>query len=1495
MTFDTGGAYIDVVYLGQGAIQGLLSLEGNEKMSPAESERYYLGIDIGSVSLSYVLLNQNRQILASDYLCHQGNIFKLLRDKLERLDLSRVDQVAYNHRSSEFFSAGLSVNEQVALIEGARFQQKNVGSLFTIGGETFGLILFDEKNRYQKYIANSSCAAGTGGFLDQQAERLGLSGSTELSQLADAFQGDPPKIATRCAVFAKTDLIHCQQQGHSIEAISAGLCKGLAHNIADTLINGIILRPPVVVVAGVSQNPKVMHYLSEIISYPTLIPEYAVLTGAIGCALIAQSELQDPPQVSRFSTTTLLQQQASKKHHFFAPLSAELSVIPDFTDHISYVSRKVEVDLYDLPQKKNRIPAYLGIDVGSTSTKAVVLEATDEEHILVGLYTRTGGQPIHATQALLRALREIEEEYELHFEFCGTGTTGSGRNFIQKVINGDLAVDEITAHARAAYALNPEVDTIIEIGGQDSKFTVMRNGQVTFSAMNYVCAAGTGSFLEEQAKRLNVPLNEYAKRAMGTASPLTSDRCTVFMERDLNHFMSQGYSKEELLAAALHSIRDNYLSKVAQLSKIGNVICFQGATAKNKALVAAFEQKLQKPIVVSKYCHLTGALGVCLLLMEKHLAKTRFRGIDFYKESPEVSEEVCGLCRNHCKLKRIRIGDECVMWGFMCGRDESSNRRISANQSGFDLLSSRRRIYNPSRKIAAASAYQADKTPRSRLDELKQFEIEPSFEKLRYSLELNLLNLRHKLFAMGQEETQWMKEKNEITIGLPNALYMLEFMPFWNLFFRSLGYKICTSSSRASFMEKGKEIAGAEFCAPITYWHGHVHDLSRRSDYLFLPHILQEGEDKDTKFYCYYSNYAVALLQNIKTLQLEKKCISPIIDFSKPVIHNVQRIYESLPQELKFIQTPSEIQEAYLQAWRWFMAQNAQLATIFQQETNLSEAISVVLLGRPYLILDPVLNKNIPQKFNEFGVKTFFQDMLPQMGISEDRAITELIDWNHWKYGGDILQAAEYIGKTRGLYPVLLSAFKCSPDSFVLSYFKEIMDRYQKPYLILQIDEHGSDVGYGTRVEAAIETFRNHFQGSPSVFQAKAQRSVLKSPLKEGTILVPNQDPLSCSLICAAFERAGYQTLLIEESPTTVVSSLRLNDGQCLPLSSIVQGVVETIRTHQLKPKNTTILMPAITRVACNFPQYPLMTKRLLEQRGDGFGKVRVLATESDLRGFPLEVIYNVYCAYLLGGLLRCIGCRLRPYESSHGQTDCLIDEARQRLYRCIADGASKERIFKEIVADFAKIPMSKDQLIRPKVAIIGDLYVRDNDVFNQQLISALEEYGAEVVAVPFNYVLRLLGDKRSHYLWENGRYLSLIRDKLLTEVFEKFEKRFYQIAKEVLGEEFPAFDDSTFDQLTKYNLSLAHGGETAQNLLKIFSLLKHYPDISLFVHVNPIFCCPGLVSESLFKTVEQDIGIPIISVVYDGTTTNKNELLAPYLHYILGSFAEREIGHINL
>ena len=1438
----------------------------------------YLGIDIGSVSLGLVLIDEERNVVRREYVFHKGNISECLNHHLRMLNFSRIRNIAYNHKSVDFFNQGSSIYEQIALLEGTRHEISHIGSLIIIGGETFGLILFNEKGQYQKYIANSSCAAGTGAFLDQQAGRLGLSSSTELSRLALSFDEDPPKIATRCAVFAKTDLIHCQQEGYSLEAISAGLCQGLAQNIGDTLIKGVQLQTPVVVVGGVSKNQKVMHYLSEIIGSPITIPKHPELTEALGCALLARAECQQSDSFQKFSLDTLLKNKEQQRQYFFPPLSSTLTEFPDFSDHDHFDFKDVEVDLYEIPDHQMELPVYLGIDIGSTSTKAIIMRSDSEKQsIVLGVYTRTMGQPINATQALFRAIFEIQKRYGLKFNFVGVGTTGSGRKFIQKVINANMAVDEITAHARAAYALNPKVDTIIEIGGQDAKFTVMKDGQVTFSVMNYVCAAGTGSFIEEQAKRLNVSLDEYSDLAVGTPSPLTSDRCTVFMERDLNHLMSQGYSKRELLAAVLHSVRDNYLSKVAHLNKIGDVICFQGATAKNKALVMAFEQKLKKPIYVSRYCHLTGALGVCLILKEENVRQSQFRGLEFFKETLTVAEEICEDCKNHCKLRKITIGDETLVWGYMCGKDLPQSER-SRRRSNFDLLSSRRRIFTLKEDVEEEVQPGLFKFS---LDDLKSIDFDISLDKLKEKFDLNLLTLRHSLFKINRPAVADSKERRQIKIGIPNTLYLIESLPFWKQFFSNLGYTVVVSSSKPERLKVGKEIAKAEFCAPISNWHGHVKELCERADYLFLPHVFEGGSAENPKLFCYYSNYAVAMVRNNESFNIKDRSIEPFIDFTKSEMYNIQQIYESLPDELKMVQTPSEIKEAYMDAWRWFNIQKRRLVEFFRLKYESQRSLNIVLIGRPYLILDPVMNKNIPQKFSDLGGNVFFQDMLPISTFDDNPVGKEYLEWNHWKYGNDILQAAEYIGRNDGLYPVLLTAFKCSPDSFIIGYFKEIMDTYQKPYLILQLDEHGSDVGYETRIEAAVRSFKNHYQNKKSVPVPKKIISVSRKPVTQGTILVPNYDPISCQLICAAFEHAGYKTVLIEETPTTIISSLRMNDGQCLPVSAIVQAGIETIKKYKLAPEKTSIFMNAITRTACNFPQYPLMAKKLLEQQGGGFEKVQIFATEFEMRGCPYEVVYDVYCSYFLGGLLRRMACKIRPYEVVPGQTDEEIDKAKEKLYHCIAKGQSKEPVFKEIVNDLKKIPVTNLFGTKPKVSIVGDLYVRDNDVFNQQLVHELEGYGAEVVTTPFTYILRMLAVKHTYSLKKDGKYLAMVRDKLLIDLLEAFEKRFFHIANEILGEEFPTFDESIFQSLEKYNLSYKHGGETSQNIMKIYSLLSHYPDLKLLIHVNPIFCCPGLVSESIFDKIEKDIGIPIVSVIYDGTMTKRNEILAPYLHFI--------------
>ncbi len=620
-----------------------------------------IGVDIGSVSISVALLNSarpnvarsDRDVQRFEYRPHGGKVRETLRDILTEIGPITVSGVAITSGSPPLLRNAHPCDSQISLIAGCRLFFPGARSIIFVGGEKFGLVQFDSQGSYKGARSNSSCAAGTGSFLDQQARRLGFTAIDELVHRACASTTPPAKISTRCAVFARTDLVHAQQAGFSLEEICDGICRGLAQNIADTLLGGQPLEQPVVFAGGVSQNAAVRAHLEQVLHCPLLTHPLAPVFGAIGAALSIQ-ERDDPS-----SPVIISPAGAAAREYFFAPLDLTDSdgESPEGVNrsifrkgHFS-AAHPVEVEEYaDAPGGEAVV--HVGIDVGSTSTKAILIDAECEP--LAGFYTRTLGSPLTAVQAIFEAVEDWQARTGTTLRFSGVGTTGAGRKFVGSIVRADLVVDEITAHARAAYALDPEIDTIIEIGGQDAKFTTMRDGMVTFSHMNTVCAAGTGSFLEEQACRLGCSLTDYTRRVTGVRAPLSSDRCAVFMERDINNFMARGFSTEEILAAALYSVRENYLTKVARGAAIGERIAFQGATARNKALVAAFQDGLGKPILVSKYCHLTGALGVALLLAEKGGARSRFLGLAGLRKDIPVRAETCTLCGNHCRLRIAR-------------------------------------------------------------------------------------------------------------------------------------------------------------------------------------------------------------------------------------------------------------------------------------------------------------------------------------------------------------------------------------------------------------------------------------------------------------------------------------------------------------------------------------------------------------------------------------------------------------------------------------------------------------------------------------------------------------------------------------------------------------------------------------------------------------------------------------------------------------------------
>ena len=1435
------------------------------------------GIDIGTVSIAFVLLDENGRVIHKDYRIHHGNVHTALKDLLHKLPVLRVCNFGVvAEKGREFFKAGIEVNEQVALIAGVKSIYPKPGSIISIGAETFGLILFDHQGRYKKYISNSACAAGTGSFLDQQASRLRLSGSGELSRIAENYTGDPPKIATRCAVFAKTDLVHLQQQGYSLPAIAAGLSQGVAQNIRDTIIQGIELLDPVIVVGGVSKNKKVLACLEKQLNHPLLAPTGGEFMGALGAGLTALLFHNSPKTRTPIVISSLLRNPVSKSY-FYEPLSHGKSRIPEFSSWQSSVDNEVETDIY-LPQvRHSRIECYIGIDVGSTSTKAALMNP--QRDMLAGFYTRTGGRPIAAVQRLTRAIQDFEKKYAINLKIIGSGTTGSGRKFIQKIAGADYAVDEISAHARAAYHVSPQIDTIIEIGGQDAKFTVLNNGNVVFSVMNYVCAAGTGSFIEEQAKRLGVSLQEYSSLAVGPPAPLISDRCTVFMERDLNHLLSLGYSREELLAAALHSVRDNYLSKVAHLNKIGRHVAFQGATAKNHALVKAFEQKLQKPIYVSKFCHLTGAMGVCLKMADYlNLPQSHFRK-DLHDEKIIVGEYVCEYCNNNCKIKTTTIDGETLGWGYLCGRDERDAGYKKKQPGGFDLLRNHRKVFTVFDKSGSPKPH----TEVNLFQEFKEGGLQavirrPGFSlaRVRNRIQFNALELRSEIFSSGiVSRSQLTLQEPAISIGLPATLTMVEYLPLWELFFKRLGFVTISSPTNKSYIKAGKEIRGAEYCVPLTEFHGHINKLSPQADFIFYPQILESTTGHEKKAYCYYSHYAVPIIQNIPDVNLAHKMIAPVLTLNGDIDATIRELYLHLPDTIKRRTSFSNVEAAFRLAWDWFRERKKDLQDLFIDQLGSTNDISVVLMGRPYLVLNRSLNMGIPNKLAEMGIQSFHMDMIP---IDEEKldVARDFVRYNHWHYADIIIKTAEMVARTEGVFPIFITAFRCSPDSFIISYFKDIMDYYRKPYLILQLDEHEAGEGYETRLEAAIETFRN-FTGAAR--QKRRPSLTFKKSFDDKTYLLPAFDHLTARLIQAAFIHAGRHVLLVAQTPETIQRSLQFNDGQCLPVSILIQGILHTLEKHVLNPKDAVLLSNSNCTLSCNLPQYPVMIKQTLEKMGHGLEKVEILVSRFLPTDMPMDLMYEIYMAHVLAGLMKKIVYKTRPRGKQVGEVDRIYKQTTQQLFDSFVQGKSKEATFQQIVNTFAAVERTEERL--PQVGIIGDLYVRDNEIFNQNLSREIESHGAEAVTIPFHDSATLLAPKHFKNQWHNGQYMNLFKDRLAFNMLNVFNKRLCAIAKPILGNGSCGLQMDSAHYLHRYGLTLSHGGETSENLLKVFYLCENYSDLKVIINVNPIFCCPGLISEAIYKKVEKDIGIPIVSITYDGTQTDKNKVLRPYLHFL--------------
>lgn len=1445
-----------------------------------------VGVDVGSVAASVAVVSDSEGVLWSGYRPHHGRPADALETLFASLhrevpELPEDLPVAATAETPKIVRTDTRVDSVVAYVRAVRLRHPDCRSLLVVGGQRFFLVRFSADGSYVNMRGSSSCAAGTGSFLDQQARRLDLGtsaehdgcvGAAELSRLALLSDGQRPHIASRCSVFAKTDLIHAQQEGYSLSQICDGLCHGLARNLINTVAQDDHVVEPVVFAGGVSRNDAVCRYIEEIIGVPLRVDADSNVYGAIGAALESAATVgelrREPRAVVRLSERIDTTGEGERIYQY-EPLELQDSEYPDFEAPRRWVyvarhaaaGKTVEVDLYasvrvgnspagspsaatlpaSTPPAESTVAVRVGIDVGSTSTKAMLV--CDDGTVLAGFYTRTSGAPVRAVQALFEAVDATAVSEGWSLEILGAATTGSGRSFVGAVVGADLVLDEISAHARAAVEIDPQTDTIIEIGGQDAKFTTLERGVVTFSHMNTVCAAGTGSFLEEQASKLGVGLSDYAELAEGVRAPLASDRCTVFMERDINNYLNRGYTTREILAAALHSVRENYLHKVA--SVIGDHVCFQGATAKNRALVAAFEQKLGKPITVSLYCHLTGAYGAALVLADESREaadreyESKFRGLGLYREDVPVETEVCTLCANTCRIRLATVQDERVAFGFLCGRDYETDHRVSDNTSGYDLLRDRRRVLQQVR----------DYTPSGNA------------------------------FSPGGAG-------GDIVIGIPSGLYLAEARPFWEAFFSDLRISYVTSDRMRDAVDRGRRVAGAEFCAPMMQFHGQVDRLLEVASHVFVPVQLAGAgpgrvDDVPARSYCYYSQMVSSIVGEVDSDVSRERFIRPLVDPADPgaTVDELHRALLPVVRESDAVPpNRADVARAFGRASQVARELAGRLSARFTElRAAESGRLDVVLVGRPYTVLSPEMNHRIPELFGKHGARTFFQDMIP-VGRRDNETVAGLLSEVPWSYASRVLEVAAACGRTPGLYPVLVTSFKCSPDSFIVDYFKQILAAYDKPYLILQLDDHDSSVGYETRIEAALRAFRNHHVRSAPKGEARFRRApvgpVLSPSMDGKTVLFPRWDGMTNRLLVAALRSRGIDTRLLPEDQITIQRAMRTNSGQCIPVNIIAEECLDYVRDHALDPERTVLWMPK-AKWACNIPLYPHHIKSLFDAAGVPIG---VYSGDFTMRDISISATYDAYFAYLFGGMLRRLGCMIRPYETTVGESNRIIAESMAYLDDVFSSGSSKSDAWEEVVRRLLAVERDTSKR-RPEVAIFGDLYVRDNDTANQNLLETIEQAGGEVVTTPYSDYVKVIANSHFRKLWRNRELIQWGTLRAVHAVLTTVERRFYRPLSDIMPNGPDDVSMQNIDaELAEFGMRTEQSGESVENVLKIFHILRHHPNVALFVQASPAFCCPSLVTEALASRVQRLTGVPVVSVTYDGTGTFQNEIIVPYL-----------------
>ena len=1378
----------------------------------------HLGIDVGTIAVKAALVNRDggiERLLGPAR--HEGHPARSLAKLLGEISLDDVASASVTGAGRQWVSEALgipAISDLRSLSRAFARLHPEIRTIIEIGGRDSKLIIMRQLRDGEEPVAvdasrSSLCAAGTGSFLDQQAMRLGFT-PEELGSVAVKSE-KPENVSGRCSVFAKTDLIHLQQIGARDQDMLAGLCYAVVRNFRSSVAKGRKIDRPVAFCGGVALNECVRRAAKETLALADdefLVPKSPEFLPALGCALIAAENSPGPASAPAFGKDEIGRLEES------ASAAAKSRRLPPLAAPSHPADRRQDVT--PLPKGGgDSTPVYVGVDIGSISTKAAVID-TDGK-VVARRYFWTSGRPIEAVR---RAMKEIGEEISDRVEVRGVGTTGSGRYLVGDFIGADIVKNEITAQAKAAIAFDPEVDTVFEIGGQDSKFIVIDDGTVVDFEMNKVCAAGTGSFLDEQAERMGIAIDrEFSDLAFSSKEPVDcGERCTVFMETDVSNYLASGVSVTDLSGGLAYSIARNYLTKVADRAKVGENVLFQGAVAFNDSVVAAFEKEIGKGVRVTPDNEITGCIGVALVARDEGVQKSRFRGFrEIAERDYEQSSFTCAKCENRCEVRKVTIeGRPPLFYGDRCDR------------------------YQTERKT-----------------------------------EISLPNL-------FEERTQWLLEDyvpepdSGPVVGIPLALALLELLPYWRTFLRTLGARtVLSAPTSRSHMERGANFMTTETCMPLKAGIGHVLDLvDRKPEFIFLPSLVdrERPDDEETfRYNCPFVHiWGHVARAGVDLAEHGIKVLDPVIFPSlgqRLMRDQLERLVDTLGLPRDRIRPAEEAARA---------AQEKFYGRLRRRGDEILKDIpggrAVVIAGRPYNAGDPGINLDLAKKLLKMDVLPIPLDMMPI------EKVDVLSRWKnmYWYLGRSILAGASLVGDDDRLDLIYVTNFRCGPDSFLTKYVPEAVKG--RPYLLLEFDDHSADAGVVTRVEAFLDSRGQKVK--PGYYDSLALERT--RPHRGLTVYMPHMGDMTYG-IAAGARGYGINLRVIPTDHTSLAHGLNYSSGkECLPYILCVGNIVRTLQSSDFDRKNSAFFMLS-SAGSCRLGQYEHAMRRVLDQLG--YPDVNIISLHQS-KGHFSQFISVSFAKHCYSGLvsiaeLERLVRQIRPFEAQPGSVDAVYREHHDKVCAALERKEKPYRALRE--AALGLLEVETVDVDKPVICVVGEGFVRNQPYANCHVARKIEDLGGVAVVPTFvewihhvNHSMKIFAGERSGMLKRLGLALT---HWSMHRIERKVEK--------ALG---PAWRDTyvpTIERIWENSIRadfVPYFGDASLAVGMAVEMAERGADG--VVNVMPFTCMPGGIARSQLRRASRLLGdMPVLDIEFDGRS---EELVRDELEMFMEQAKER-------